>query len=388
MDPWNVRSLCCLVLYYTMPHSPHPNIMTMPSESLPSFKIALLGAAGGIGQPLSLLIKSQLHLAVSAGATRIHLAMYDVAAETLVGVHADLAHIDTPVAVSAHFPGGDAAHSLGSCLQGADLVLCPAGMARRPGMTRADLFATNASIVRSLARDIAMHCDLATVHVLLISNPVNSLVPVVVRTLQQCELQPSGIEKRVLGVTALDATRASTFLGEECGNLHDFPRVPVIGGHSGATILPVFSQCPQADDLSQQTVAKLVQRVQNGGDEVVKAKNGKGSATLAMAHCGFRMLAQVSRMLIHRDGDIAASAYVALTHADGTPVAPGAQELMARNGGLHYFAVPITLSPQGVEEIRYRIVDYLNYNELNELLPVCIEHLRKDIELGVQFQLE
>ena len=233
-----------------------------------------------------------------------------------------------------------------------------------------------------------MHCDLAKVYVLIISNPVNSLVPVVVRTLQECELQCSGIESRVLGVTSLDATRASTFLGEASATaMQELPRVPVIGGHSGATILPVFSQCAAADNLSQQTVRDLVHRVQNGGDEVVKAKNGKGSATLSMAHCGFRMLSHVSKMLIHGDEETSTIAYVSLKRGDGSAIAPGAAELMVHNGGLPYFAIPLTLSPSGIVEIKYRIMDYLNYNELNELLPVCLEHLREDIALGEQFAL-
>ena len=63
--------------------------------------------------------------------------------------------------------------------------------------------------------------------------------------------------------------------------------VPVLGGHAGATILPILSQCkPQVlHKLSKEQHAALVTRIQNAGTEVVEAKAGGGSATLSMVRC-------------------------------------------------------------------------------------------------------
>ncbi len=61
--------------------------------------------------------------------------------------------------------------------------------------------------------------------------------------------------------------------------------VSVIGGHAGTTILPLLSQVPGAK-FSDDDIAKLTHRIQFGGDEVVKAKDGAGSATLSMAYAG------------------------------------------------------------------------------------------------------
>ena len=58
------------------------------------------------------------------------------------------------------------------CLKGADLVAIPAGVPRKPGMTRDDLFNTNASIVKHLTTACAQHCPEA--FICIISNPVNS----------------------------------------------------------------------------------------------------------------------------------------------------------------------------------------------------------------------
>ena len=58
----------------------------------------------------------------------------------------------------------------------------------------------------------------------------------------------------------------------------------MIGGHAGATILPLLSRCsPQVmHKLSSDQHAALVTRIQNAGTEVVEAKAGGGSATLSM----------------------------------------------------------------------------------------------------------
>jgi malate/lactate dehydrogenase len=64
-----------------------------------------------------------------------------------------------------------------------------------------------------------------------------------------------------------------------------FPQV--IGGHAGATIMPVLSQC--GVELTQEQIEALDVRIQNAGTEVVNAKQGKGSATLSMAYAGARL---------------------------------------------------------------------------------------------------
>ncbi|KAK4750666.1 hypothetical protein SAY87_004148 [Trapa incisa] len=62
--------------------------------------------------------------------------------------------------------------------------------------------------------------------------------------------------------------------------------VPVAGGHAGITILPLFSQASPKANLSDEEIAALTKRTQDGGTQVVEAKAGKGSATLSMAYAG------------------------------------------------------------------------------------------------------
>merc|ERR1711994_679327 len=65
--------------------------------------------------------------------------------------------------------------------------------------------------------------------------------------------------------------------------------VPVIGGHAGITIMPVFSQDPIAATVDKSKIPDLDKKTQDAGTEVVNAKNGKGSATLSMAYAGARL---------------------------------------------------------------------------------------------------
>merc|ERR1712184_145911 len=63
-------------------------------------------------------------------------------------------------------------------------------------------------------------------------------------------------------------------------------RVPVIGGHAGTTIVPLLSQADPKVEFSDEERDALTHRIMFGGDEVVKAKAGGGSATLSMAFAG------------------------------------------------------------------------------------------------------
>ena len=71
------------------------------------------------------------------------------------------------------------------------------------------------------------------------------------------------------------------------GTLPAETNVPVVGGHSGVTIVPLLSQTVEGKKVVEkggEVYAALVKRIQFGGDEVVKAKDGAGSATLSMAY--------------------------------------------------------------------------------------------------------
>merc|ERR1712038_469648 len=158
-----------------------------------------------------------------------------------------------------------------------------------PGQDRKDLLNINAGIAKNIVEAVAKHCPESVVG--LIVNPVNSVVPAM------CELwKKKGLDPRkIVGISTLDVVRANKFVQEITGKP---AQVPVIGGHAGKTILPLFSQDPAGANISASKIPDLDVRVQDAGTEVVKAKNGKGSATLSMAYSGARWARRCCQALL------------------------------------------------------------------------------------------
>ncbi len=307
-------------------------------------KVAVLGAAGGIGQALSLLLKTQL----PAGS---ELSLYDVA-PVVPGVAVDLSHIPTAVKVA-----GYGADNLNDALAGADIVLIPAGMPRKPGMDRADLFNVNAGIIKTLAEGIVANCPKALVGI--ITNPVNGTVPIVAEVFKKAGTYDAG---RVFGVTTLDVIRSEAFVAELKGLDVSKVKVPVIGGHSGTTILPLLSQV-EGVEFTDEEVASLTHRIQNAGTEVVEAKAGGGSATLSMGAAAARFCMSLVKGL--QGEEVIDYAYV---EGDGSD-AP-------------FFAQPVRLGVNGVSEILpYGKLSTFEEKAKNDMLPT----LKKDIQEGIDF---
>ncbi|KAF4302381.1 Malate dehydrogenase, cytoplasmic [Botryosphaeria dothidea] len=310
-------------------------------------KVTVLGAAGGIGQPLSLLLK--LNPRVS------ELALYDIRGGP--GVAADVSHINTKSTVKGYDPTPT---GLRECLEGSEIVLIPAGVPRKPGMTRDDLFNTNASIVRDLAKATADAAPNA--NVLIISNPVNSTVPITAEVFKS-----KGVynPKRLFGVTTLDVVRASRFISQLKGSDPANENITVIGGHSGATIVPLLSQA--GHKLEGQELDDYVRRVQFGGDEVVQAKGGAGSATLSMAMAGARFAESLLRAAQGEKGVI-----------EPTFV----ESPLYKDQGCDFFASNVELGPNGVEKI-HPVGNVTPYEQ--KLIDVCVQDLAKNIKKGVDF---
>merc|ERR1711998_294628 len=119
--------------------------------------------------------------------------------------------------------------------------------------------------------------------ILIISNPVNSTVPIAKEV-----LQAKGVynPKKLMGVTTLDVCRARTFVANAKGNDVLTTKVPVVGGHAGTTIVPLLSLAEPKVTFTDAERDALTHRIAFGGDEVVKAKDGAGSATLSMGYTG------------------------------------------------------------------------------------------------------
>lgn len=308
-------------------------------------KVAVLGAAGGIGQALALLLKTQL----PAGSD---LSLYDIAPVT-PGVAVDLSHIPTAVNIKG-FCGEDATPAL----KGADVVLISAGVARKPGMDRSDLFNVNAGIVRNLIEQVASTCPKALIGI--ITNPVNTTVAIAAEVLKKAGVYD---KNKLFGVTTLDIIRSNTFVAELKGKNPAELNIPVVGGHSGVTILPLLSRIPGVS-FSEQEVADLTKRIQNAGTEVVEAKAGGGSATLSMGQAAAKFGLSLVRAL-NGDSDVVECAYV---EGDGAHA--------------RFFSQPLLLGKNGIVE--RKPIGTLSAFE-QKSLDGMLDTLKKDITLGEEF---
>ncbi|XP_065221260.1 malate dehydrogenase, mitochondrial [Planococcus citri] len=308
-------------------------------------KVAVCGASGGIGQPLSLLLKQSPLVT--------ELSLYDIV--NTPGVAADISHINTNAKVKA-FNGPD---QLPDAVKGVDVVIIPAGVPRKPGMTRDDLFNTNASIVRDLVQAVGRNSPKALIGI--ISNPVNSTVPIAAETLKKLNVYDP---KRLFGVTTLDIVRANTFIAEAKNLDATAVNVPVIGGHSGVTIIPLISQAKPNVSFPDNQLEALTQRIQEAGTEVVKAKAGTGSATLSMAYAGARFAVSLCRAL-NGEPNIIECCYVESNVTDAK-----------------FFSTPILLGKNGVES-NLGIGKLSAYEQ--QLLKAALPELQKNIQKGVDF---
>ena len=236
-------------------------------------------------------------------------------------------------------------------------MLISAGVARKPGMDRSDLFNVNAGIVKNLVQQIAKTCPQACIGI--ITNPVNTTVAIAAEVLKKAGVYD---KNKLFGVTTLDIIRSNTFVAELKGKSATEVEVPVIGGHSGVTILPLLSQIPGVS-FSDQEIADLTKRIQNAGTEVVEAKAGGGSATLSMGQAAARFGLSGSR------------------HAGEK----GVVECAYVEGDGHYarfFSQPLLLGKNGVEE-RQSIGKLSAFEQ--QALEGMLDTLKKDIALGEDF---
>jgi len=317
------------------------------------FKVCVCGGAGGIGQPLSMLMSMDPNVK--------EVAVYDLSIAIVPpdGVAADLGHLEGAAAVKGYCGtvGEPPSKFMEEALTGCSLVLIPAGMPRKPGMTRDDLFKVNADIAKGLVEACAKFCPQAILA--LIVNPVNSIVPAMAQLYRKKGLDP----KKIVGVTTLDCVRANKFVSELTGAHPSTIEVPVIGGHAGVTILPLFSQDAAAAQIDKDKIEALDKRVQDAGTEVVNAKAGKGSATLSMGYAGARLGSAILAGLAGQQ-----STECAYVQSDVTD--------------LPYFTSKVVFGRNGVEKV-------LPVGDLNEYekkrLAEASAALKTEIDTGLRY---
>ena len=171
-----------------------------------------------------------------------------------------------------------------------DVVVITAGIARKPGMSRDDLLATNAKIVGSVAAEVKATSPDAVL--IVVSNPLDAMV--------QRAWQVSGFRpERVVGQAGvLDTARYRAFLAMELGVSVEDISALLMGGH-GDTMVPLASctsvgGIPVTQLLDQKKLDEIITRTRNGGAEIVGLLK-TGSAYYAPAAATAQMVEAIVR---------------------------------------------------------------------------------------------
>jgi malate dehydrogenase len=276
-------------------------------------KIALIGA-GQIGGTLALLA-TQKELG--------DVMLFDIVEGMPDGKALDLAQ-STPIEGYNATVSGTSDYA--EALAGAALVIVTAGIPRKPGMSRDDLIATNADVIKTVASNISAHCPDA--FVIVITNPLDAMVWV----MQKVSGLPPHMVVGMAGI--LDSARFRYFLATEFGVSVEDVTAFVLGGH-GDTMVPLVRYSTVAGiplpDLvkmgwtTQERVDAIVQRTRDGGAEIVKLlKTGSAfyapaAAAIQMAEAFLRDQKRVLPCAAYLDGPYGVSGYYV-----GVPVVIGA----------------------------------------------------------------
>lgn len=241
-------------------------------------------------------------------------------------------------------------------IEGADVVIVTAGVARKPGMSRDDLFSINSTIIKTVAENIKQYAPQA--FVIVITNPLDIMVYLMQKT--------SGLPaNKVVGMAGvLDSSRMSLFLAKEFNVAIKDVTSCVLGGH-GDTMVPLIRYSSiggvSLPDLikmgltTKEKIDKIIQRTREGGAEIVKLL-GSGSAFYAPASSAIAM----------------AESYL----LDQKRILPVAAHLNGQYGVKDlYIGVQAVIGGNGVEKI---IELDLNEKE-KEMLNTSIEAVKKMI---------
>jgi malate dehydrogenase len=146
-----------------------------------------------------------------------------------------------------------------------EIVVITAGLPRKPGMSRDDLLAANAEIVKSVTRNVVEYSPQSIL--IVVSNPLDVMC--------YAALKVSGFDRhRVVGMAGvLDSSRFRLFIAEELNLAVSDIDAMVLGGH-GDTMVPLIryttiSGIPVTEFMPKEIIDKLVERTKNGGIEIV-----------------------------------------------------------------------------------------------------------------------
>ncbi len=281
-------------------------------------KIALVGA-GNIGGTLALL----------AGMKDLgDIVLFDITEGIPQGKALDLAQLAPVEGFDSCLKGANDYADI----QGADVVIVTAGVARKPGMSRDDLLGINIKVMQSVGAGLREHCPDA--FVICITNPLDAMVWV----LQQASGLPA---HKVVGMAGvLDSARFRHFLAEEMAVSVEDVSAFVLGGH-GDTMVPMVRHATVAG-ISLPELVRMGWITQDKLDAIVARTRSGGAEIVGLLKTGSAFYAPAASAIVM------AESYL----KDKKRVLPCAAFLGGQYGVRDlYVGVPVVLGAGGVERV-------------------------------------
>lgn len=232
---------------------------------------------------------------------------------------------------------------------GSDVVIVTAGIARKPGMSRDDLIATNTNIVKSVSENVAKHSPNAVM--IVVSNPLDAMVYVAWKA--------SGFPtKRIIGQAGvLDTARYRSFLAAEIGCSVEDVQALLMGGHGDDMVpLPRYTFAggiPITQLVKKDRLDEIIKRARTGGAEIVGLLK-TGSAYYAPAAATVQMAEAIIR--------------------DKKRILPCAVYCEKEYGvGGYFVGVPCVLGTDGVE----RIIEVDLDPEERKMFQSSVDHVKE-----------
>ncbi|CAG5056056.1 unnamed protein product [Parnassius apollo] len=304
------------------------------------YQVAIVGSGSEVGQTTALLLRTNPHIT--------KLILYDYL-EHIPGIVLDLSHIPS----NSTIKGYTGKETLEEALQGSSLVIAAGDVSQNTGWITKSTLSKNADFIKNIAMSVAKISPLPFLGI--VTEPLNTLVPMAAEIMRN---QGCTDLAKLLGITTIDTIKAQALYAAENEFKPSECFVPVIGGHSKETMVPLISQANPKSKLSEEKNQELIAKLRNYN--ISDIANGIYAPALSIA---FSVSIFTENILEALNGHISHTNAFVENNDFGTSFISGC----------------IEVDKNGVGEMK-------KYTDLSEheyvLLQQSIEQLRKDVTVG------
>ncbi|RZF43345.1 hypothetical protein LSTR_LSTR001606 [Laodelphax striatellus] len=315
-------------------------------------KVVLVGGQSTLEVNLALMLKKSNQFS--------EICIYDSNTRNLKGICADLNTIHTPSTVTYR----QGKHALEESLQNANIVMIldqnlPPEESKKsptPEALETMFFNLNAEFCSKVAEAYATICPGAILAVA--AQPVNSMTPLIYSIASK--INHNVTINRVVGFTLKDEIQANILLSKKLQKPINEVKVPLTGGSSKTTIIPLLSTVKEADTMSEDEIKNFIEELRRVKEKQLSAQ----SSPLSSASALYRFVSSLA--MAFKGQEVYERSYVACD------LAPGCK----------FFVAKARFGPAGLQLVE-PLPQLSEYEQA--LFQSAIFHLRIDLKRANDF---